>query len=386
MTMFSSQLLLSLALVPTFVWAGVFPKDSLVKMLDAKTFKKAMKANETSMVAFVAPWCGHCQRMAPEYSKAALGLHPLLPFYAVDCDADSNKRLCSEQGVQGFPTIKVFPLGSQLPPMLFEGERTASSFYYYATRRIPPAFTKLYKTEDIMPWTDETTEVLIMRQTIDQKRTLLLTKDKKVPLLWKVLANRYQGKLEFGTHRDRKGKSSVALGLEAGEKKESKVLVYSPGSTTPFRYEGLNKLDSLSKFFDSVVDGTADLTVANAEAKAEEYTPTEEELEIERKQEAQRMALLHGGYADLVDFEQAILNGNAENYHDVHGFGSSQTLNKEKKEKVEEEEGVAAKVPEEVKAPEVEPVSATTKAPAEESTASEAKGSDAQVSKDESEL
>lgn len=45
--------------------------------------------------------------MAPEYSKAALGLHPLLPFYAVDCDDDKNKRLCSEQGVQGFPTIKV---------------------------------------------------------------------------------------------------------------------------------------------------------------------------------------------------------------------------------------------------------------------------------------
>lgn len=66
-----------------------------------------------------------------------------------------------------------------------------------------------------------------------------MTKDKTVPLLWKVLANKYRGQLEFGTHRDRKGKSSVVLGLEAGEKKESKVLIYSPGSTTPFRYEGL---------------------------------------------------------------------------------------------------------------------------------------------------
>jgi protein disulfide-isomerase A6 len=49
----------------------------------------------------------HCQRMAPEYSKAALGLHPLLPFYAVDCDEEKNKRLCAEQGVKGFPTVKV---------------------------------------------------------------------------------------------------------------------------------------------------------------------------------------------------------------------------------------------------------------------------------------
>ncbi|KAF7356933.1 Protein disulfide isomerase [Mycena venus] len=337
--MLSSRLLFSLVFVPALVSAGVFPKDSLVKMLDAKTFKKAMKANETSMVAFVAPWCGgmimsfskslvdlhirfqHCQRLAPEYSKAALGLHPLLPFYAVDCDDDKNKRLCSEQGVQGFPTIKVFPKGKELLPITYDGgERTASALYYFATRRIPASFTKLYKTEDIIPWVEK---------TIDQKRTLLLTKDKKVPLLWKVLANKYQGLgLEFGTHRDRKGKSSVALGFEAGEKKDSKVLVYSPGSTKPFRYEGINKLDSLSKFFDSVLDGTADLTVANEEAKSEDYEPTEEELEIQRKQEAQRLSLLHGGFESLIDFEQAVMDGTAQNYHDTNGFGSPPPLKK----------------------------------------------------------
>ncbi|KAJ6581135.1 thioredoxin-like protein [Mycena capillaripes] len=319
--MFSSRLLLSLVLVPAFVSAAVFPPDSLVKMLDAKSWKKAMKTNQTSLVAFVAPWCGHCKNMAPEYSKAALGLHPLLPLYAVDCDADQNKRLCAEQGVKGFPTVKVFPRGKDLDPILYEGERTASAFYYFATRRIPSSFTKLYKTDDIIPW---------IEKTVDQKRTLLLTKDKKVPLLWQVLANKYRGQLEFGTHRDRKGKSSVALGFEAGEKKESKVLVYSPGSTTPFRYEGINKFDSLSKFFDSVIDGTADLTVINEEAKAEEFEPTEEELEIQRKQEAQRMALLHGGFSDLIDFEQAIMDGTAENYHDSNGFGSPPPAKKAK--------------------------------------------------------
>jgi protein disulfide-isomerase A6 len=33
--------------------------------------------------------------MVPEYSKAALGLHPLIPAYAVDCD--ENRALCAEQ-------------------------------------------------------------------------------------------------------------------------------------------------------------------------------------------------------------------------------------------------------------------------------------------------
>lgn len=45
--------------------------------------------------------------MAPEFSKAALGLYPLVPMYNIDCDAQKNKALCAEQGVQGFPTIKV---------------------------------------------------------------------------------------------------------------------------------------------------------------------------------------------------------------------------------------------------------------------------------------
>lgn len=35
--------------------------------------------------------------MAPEYSKAAGNLSPLVPFYAVDCDAESNKQLCASQ-------------------------------------------------------------------------------------------------------------------------------------------------------------------------------------------------------------------------------------------------------------------------------------------------
>ncbi|KAJ7708692.1 thioredoxin-like protein, partial [Mycena rosella] len=331
--------LLSLVFVPAFASAAIFPPDSLVKMLDAKSFKKAMRANQTSLVAFVAPWCGHCQRMAPEYSKAALGLHPLLPLYAVDCDADKNKPLCAEQGVKGFPTVKLFPRGKEVPPVTYEGaERTASALYYFATRRIPAAYTKLYKTEDILPWVEE---------TIDKRRTLLLTKDKKVPLLWKVLANKYNGQLEFGTHRDRKGKSSVALGYEAGDlvKKESKVLIYSPGSTKAFRYEGINKLDSLSKFFDSVLDGTADLTVINEEAKAEEYEPTEEEIAIQQKQEAQRIALLHGGYSDLIDFEQAVLNGGATNYHDTQGFGSPPPLKKKKEETAEKGDAAEAAKP-----------------------------------------
>ncbi|PPQ95973.1 hypothetical protein CVT26_016189 [Gymnopilus dilepis] len=305
--------LATLALAPSLVSAGMFPKDSLVKPLDVKTFKQALKANETAMVAFVAPWCGHCQKMVPEYSKAALGLHPLVPVYAVNCHAEKNKRLCAEQGVQGFPTVKLFPRGLSQPPKLFDGaERSASALFYFATRGIPKSYEKIYQQEDIEPW---------LIQYKHKHRALLLNKDKKVPLLWQVLANKYSHTdLAFASHRDRKGRTSIAMGLEEGGPKDSKVLLYPAGSDTYTIYSGINKMDSLSKFFDSVLEGTANLTQLVEQAQSEIYEPDQREIEIEEQQEAQRIALLHGGFTDLIDFEKALKNGGA-NFHDSNGFG-----------------------------------------------------------------
>ncbi|KAJ3717834.1 hypothetical protein C8R42DRAFT_676719 [Lentinula raphanica] len=302
----------ALALYSTFVSAAIFPKDTVVKMLDPKGFRKVMKANETAMVAFVAPWCGHCQRMAPEYSKAALGLYPLIPTYAVDCDAEANKRLCHDQGVQGFPTVKLYPRGKQLDPITYEsGDRSASSFFYFASRRVPNHVKKIGQLEGIEHWVEETAKS-------GKPRALLLTKEKIIPLLWTVLGNKFAGKIELASHRDRKGKSSVAMGYEAGEQKASKVIIYAPESTIPVRYEGINKLDSLSNFFQSVIDGTADLETVNKEASSEEFVPDEKELEIERKQEAQRIALAHGGFANFIDFEDALKKGH--NPHGAQGY------------------------------------------------------------------
>jgi protein disulfide-isomerase A6 len=67
---------------------------------------------------------------------------------------------------------------------------------------------------------------------------LLITKDKKLPVLWQVLANKYRDHFEFASHRDRQGKGSRVLGIEEGGKKDSKVLVFPKGSKTFVRFEG----------------------------------------------------------------------------------------------------------------------------------------------------
>jgi len=279
---------LTLALAPSLASAAIFPKDSHVKMLDAKGFKRAMKKNETSVVAFVAPWCGHCQRMVPEYSKAALSLHPLVPLYAVDCDAESNKRLCGEQGVQGFPTVKLFPRGNQKPAIPYDSPtRTASAFFYWASRLVPDNVKKLSEWEDITKWASKGTS---------KPRALLLNKDKKSPLLWQVLSNKYGPEIQFGSHHDPKGKTAKSMGLTAGTKKKtSKVVIYPVDSTIPVLYHGLNKFEALSKFFSSVLDGTTDLKVVSEE----ETIPSEEDVKIQQKQESQNIPLAPAGEPDI---------------------------------------------------------------------------------------
>ena len=87
---------------------------------------------------------------------------------------------------------------------------------------------------------------------------------------------------------------------------------------TPVIYNisvGVLKYDSISKFFNSILDGTANLTVQNSQVPEENHMPTPEEQEIERKQEAQRLALLHGGFFDMIDFENAV----KEHGTDFHG-------------------------------------------------------------------
>ncbi|TFL02207.1 disulfide isomerase [Pterulicium gracile] len=248
-----SALGLAIFLLPSLVSAGMYPKDSKVKALTNKTWKKAAKSNQTAMVAFVAPWCGHCKNMVPEYSKAAASVDTLIPFYAVDCDEEENKPLCASHNIRGFPTVKAFPRGLGGKASNFEYDRKAAALQNFAKGSIPKTVKKLMGPEEVQPWVEKTA-------TTSTPRILLLTTQPKVPLLWNVLGNIFKDKLTLATNSDKKGKTSKLLGLDS-ESGGSKILVYAPDMTRPFVYDGVMKLDALTKFFTSVVDGSADLTI-----------------------------------------------------------------------------------------------------------------------------
>eukprot|EP00755_Sulcionema_specki_P011450 Sspe_Gene.49057::Locus_26071_Transcript_1_5_Confidence_0.556_Length_656::g.49057::m.49057 len=62
----------------------------------------------------MAPWCGHCKRLAPDWDKLAEDTAGKgVVIGKVDCTVESD--LCSTYGVQGYPTLKYWTKGAGKP-------------------------------------------------------------------------------------------------------------------------------------------------------------------------------------------------------------------------------------------------------------------------------
>ena len=74
-----------------------------------------------------APWCGHCNALAPEYEEAATTLKAKdIALAKIDCTVEAD--LCKEHGVEGYPTLKVFRGPSNV--VSYGGQRKAGAYVY----------------------------------------------------------------------------------------------------------------------------------------------------------------------------------------------------------------------------------------------------------------
>ncbi|KAL8951878.1 MAG: hypothetical protein Q9222_002184 [Ikaeria aurantiellina] len=101
---------------------GIKPKTkkvapSAVQMLNDQTFKQEIGGDKDVLVAFTAPWCGHCKSLAPIWETVArdYAAEPNVLIAKVDAEAGNSKATAQAQGVKSYPTIKYFPRGSTTP-------------------------------------------------------------------------------------------------------------------------------------------------------------------------------------------------------------------------------------------------------------------------------
>ena len=66
------------------------------------------KSNNIWLVDFYAPWCGPCQQLTPQWRKLArlLKEEPNVLVGQIDCQMFGS--FCSEQGVNSYPTIRLY--------------------------------------------------------------------------------------------------------------------------------------------------------------------------------------------------------------------------------------------------------------------------------------
>jgi protein disulfide-isomerase len=61
---------------------------------------------EPWFIKFYAPWCHHCQKMAPNWEQLAKEMKGRLNIGEINCDAEP--RLCKDHNVRGYPTLMFF--------------------------------------------------------------------------------------------------------------------------------------------------------------------------------------------------------------------------------------------------------------------------------------
>ena len=144
--------------------------------------------------------------------------------------------------------MQLFPRGIKVPPQDFQMERTAQNLFMWVSRSIPAKIARPKRAWGISKWKfDVRFEPASVscrtlrernRQNRDAPRAILLNKQQRVPLLWKVLANKYNDKIKFAVARDRKGRVSKSLGFDVGGDKESKVIVFQNGKLESVLFKG----------------------------------------------------------------------------------------------------------------------------------------------------
>ncbi|TGZ81526.1 thioredoxin-domain-containing protein [Ascodesmis nigricans] len=103
--------------------------------LDSDSFqKRVMHSRDKWFIKFYAPWCGHCQAMAPAWFELGREMEGKLNIGEVNCDIEKN--LCKTIGLRGYPTIYYFQNGEKVE---YDGLRGVGDLVDFANQAVNSA-------------------------------------------------------------------------------------------------------------------------------------------------------------------------------------------------------------------------------------------------------
>eukprot|EP00916_Digyalum_oweni_P012181 GHVL01020155.1.p1 GENE.GHVL01020155.1~~GHVL01020155.1.p1 ORF type:complete len:478 (+),score=104.90 GHVL01020155.1:63-1496(+) len=139
----------SFLLIISYVFAADEEKkdDEKVVVLTDSTFDDFLKDNPLTLVEFYAPWCHHCQQLAPEYEAAAVALADKdSKVKLAKVDATTETEISQRFEIGGYPTLKFFRNGEAEE---FDGGRTTDAILQYIDKQIRPPVTYINNKNSI---------------------------------------------------------------------------------------------------------------------------------------------------------------------------------------------------------------------------------------------
>ncbi|KAK9727378.1 hypothetical protein K7432_001910 [Basidiobolus ranarum] len=276
--------------------------DNVVTITEKNFRKEVLETEQVVLMEFFAPWCGHCQKLVPDFKKAAQNLKGIVKVAAVDCDEEKNKPLCSTYGIQGFPTIKVFP--SQLTsdskhpnkvtkvPVDYNGPRSAKALVDFAVSKIPsyvqtissnPSKPKVVNLEDFLAQVGE-----------DTPKAILFTNKDKTTTLYKALSVDYHNRIVLGQVKNTESEIVQRYNVE----KFPTLLVFPKGSQSePVVYDGALKHEALFKFMSQYAPSKPNTKTNSPPVKTKPFNP--EITKIENQAQLKEECLSKGGFCAI---------------------------------------------------------------------------------------
>lgn len=107
--------------------------SNVLDLTETKAFDEVVGKERGVLVEYFAPWCGHCQRLAPEYEKLADAFAAKRDKVVVaKVNGDANRDLAQRIQLRGFPTVMWYPPHTQTG-VEYNGGRTAEDLAAFVT-------------------------------------------------------------------------------------------------------------------------------------------------------------------------------------------------------------------------------------------------------------
>lgn len=184
--------------------ASVFAQDqsfykddpNIIELTPSNFDRVVHNTNYTTLVEFYAPWCGYCKQLKNTIHSLGKASDSIFQVAAVNCDKASNKQLCGEYGVEGFPTLKVFKPGKAGKTAVkkhasetYMGERKLAPLINFIKAKIKNHVKKLTSAGMVSK--------LVNSQSSNRYAVVLFSKQSSIPVTYKSIAIDWLDRVKF---------------------------------------------------------------------------------------------------------------------------------------------------------------------------------------------